>query len=519
MKKTILTKCAALFVLVSFVTSSFSGVSDHFTSTDKRVLARRVNLAVVLVSAWGKQSGKLLDGLSAEDFEVFDNGNLADISYFRQESTTEPIAFWLVVECSQKHAEEKVAAVSAHELLGPALKELNSGDKIGVAHFCRHQGQYVINQAATSDRQAAEAALSSALNSTSIESDESGDNESLRAVLSLIHRQTSDSDSEPRPIVVFLGPGGTGQRKEETTHLSREVLSHTSLTVYAIDDGDTRSIATFRSRFSPIAYLCQETGGQVLSANGPKWGDALGQIVNEAHVRYLLAYMPPQFDLGWHSIKIKLAARANRKYGRTLLRYRSGYLGVGNPLRFSVTEVPRGPDYSLDLLPNEALAGTTGTSQIPFDVEGATYEGPSRSARLTLKLSDDNPLSWTELPDGNHCSGVTLMIAFLSAQRELIGRKVRAFEIVRRPNDSWTRVNQRIVIDNYLEYPSGADRIRLIIRDDATGRIGEKDVPMQEILEAPKLHNIIARQFSGKLPRDVDGRVTRSDRQPVRAES
>lgn len=512
MRRTILAAYAALFVLVPLATSSFSGSSDYLTSTDEQVLARRVNLAVVLVSARGKETGKLLDGLNAEDFEVFDNEKLASIRYFRQELTTEPIALWLVVECSQRSLEDSVAAAFTHELLVPALRELNAGDKIGVAHFCRHQDQYVIDQAATSDRHVGEAALTAALRSTSHEPDERGDIESQRAILSLIHRQTSDSDSEPRPIVVFLGPGRMDQRKEESAHLSREVLSHTSLTVYAIEDGATRSIATSRSRFSPVTYLCQETGGQVLSANGPKWGDALGQIVNEAHVRYLLAYMPPELDLGWHNINIKLAARANRKYGHTLLRYRSGYLGVGNPLRFSVIEVPRGPDYSVDSLQSEALAETTGTSQIPFDVEGATYEGPSRSARLTLKLSDDNPLSWTELPDGNHCSGVTVMIAFLSSQRELIGRKVRAFEIVRKPNDSWTRLNQRIVIDNYLEYPSGADRIRLIIRDDATGRIGAKDVPMQEILEAPKLHNVIARQFSGKLPRDVDSRVTRSDR-------
>lgn len=519
MRRTILTACTALFILVPLATSLFSGSSDSFTSTDERVLARRVNLAVVLVSARGKESGKLLEGLGAEDFEVFDNGKFAGIRYFRQESTTEPIALWLVVECSQKSRAENVAAISAHELLKPALKELNSGDKIGVAHFCRHQDQYVIDQAATSERHVAEAALTAALKSTSREPDERENIESLRAILSLIYRQTSDSDSEPRPIVVFLGPGRMGQRKEGMAYVSREVLSHTSFTVYAIDDGAPRSIATFRSRFSPVAYLSNETGGRVLSANGPKSGDALGQVVNEAHVRYLLAYMPPQLDLDWHSIKIRLAARANRKYGHTLLRYRSGYLGLGNPPRFSVTEVPRGPDYSLDLLQHKTLEDTTGTSQIPFDVEGATYEGSSRSTRLTLRLSNDNPLSWTELPDGSHCSGATIMITFLSAQGEVLGGKVRAVEIVRRPNDSWTRLNQGIVFENYLEYPSGADRIRLIIRDDATGLIGAKEVPMQEILDAPKLPSVLARQHSGKLPRAVDSRVTKSDTQRVRAES
>src|SRR5437867_2477427 len=139
MKRAILSACVALFVVVTLATSSLSGSSGHFSSTDNRVLAMRVNLAVVLVSARDKESGKQLDGLSADDFEVFDNGKLASIRYFRQESTTEPIALWLVVECSQKSREEIAAAVSARELLEPALKELNSGDKIGVAHFCRHQ--------------------------------------------------------------------------------------------------------------------------------------------------------------------------------------------------------------------------------------------------------------------------------------------------------------------------------------------------------------------------------------------
>lgn len=491
MKRTILTARAALFVLVSLATSSFSGSSDYFTSTNERVLARRVNLAVVLVSVRDKERGKLVGGLKAEDFEVFDKGSLARISYFREESTTDPIALWLVVECSQKSREENVAAISAHELLAPALKELNSGDKIGVAHFCRHQDQYVLDQAATSDRHAAEAALTAALNSASHEPDERGDNKSLRAILSLIHRQTSDSDSEARPVVVFLGPNRMGQPREETAHLSREVLSHTSFTLYAIDNWAPRSIATLRPRFSPVAYLCNETGGQVLSTNGPKWGDGLGQIVNTAHARYLLAYMPPQFDLGWHNLKIKLAARANRKYGHTLLAYRSGYLGVGNPPRFSLTEVPRGPDLSVDSSLSEAVARAPGSSEISFDVEGATYEGPSATADLTLKMGDDSALSWTPLSNGSHRSEITIVIDFLSTQSETIGWKIKTYEIVRRPNDSWTLLNQRIIIDSVLEYPVQADRIRLAIRDETTGRIGTQDVPMQKILDAPRLRAVI----------------------------
>jgi len=85
-----------------------------------------------------------------------------------------------------------------------------------------------------------------------------------------------------------------------------------------------------------------------------------------------------------------------------------------------------------------------------------------------------------------------MVIAFLTRQGEKIEQRVHAHQIVRRQNDSWTLLNQRIVIDNYLEYPVEADGIRFVIRDDATGRIGSQDVPMQKILDAPKLPSTIS---------------------------
>jgi len=250
-----------------------------------------------------------------------------------------------------------------------------------------------------------------------------------------------------------------------------------------------------------VAHWCPQGGSgidlpatedrQALSAGRASRGEVLEQIVNRAYSRYTIAFVPPRFDKNWHAVKIRLSAEAIRKHAPARLVYRSGYLGSGNAPLYSVTDVSRGSDYSLNASLFQAPQGSTRTQGIPFNVEGATYEGSSR-ARFTLKLRDDRVLSWTALPDGGNRSEITMVIAFLTRQGEKIEQRVHAHQIVRRQNDSWTLLNQRIVIDNYLEYPVEADGIRFVIRDDATGRIGSQDVPMQKILDAPKLPSTIS---------------------------
>lgn len=483
----------ALEILLSAaVLASLSSAQVPGSNTlNEGVLATRINLVVVDVVAQDKKDGKPLEGLRAEDFEIHDNGALATIHYFRHapESSEYPITLWLVAVCSLKSQGRNGPAILPGSLLEQTKKQLNPEDKVGVAHWCPDIGKSGIDLAATKDAHGQTEALNAAMAHDSGESHSSIG--SLRGILSLIHRQTSDSDREPRPVVVFLGSRGVGFPRGETTELAREIVSRTSLTLYAIDDQVQHGPAISSFRRSSVARLCEETGGQVVFTSGANWADAVGRIVDGFHSRYLIAYLPPKYDLNWHAVSIRLTGEAIRKSGSVLLRYRSGYSGSSNPPRYSIAEQTRGSDFSLDSSMSEVVAGVMGSSEIPFEVEGATYEGPSRTAKLTLKMGDDRALSWTPLSNGSHRSEITILIAFLSPKGETIGRKVKAYQIVRRPTDSWTLLNQRIVIDTFLEYPAEADRVRFAIRDDAAGRIGTQDVPMRKILDAPKLRAVI----------------------------
>jgi len=493
MKRAVFQECAAVLSAALLVTPQSLSSTACSASVGNGVLATRVNLAVVTILAQDKNTGKPLEGLSAEDFEVFDNGESARISVFRHgsEPGVEPVTLWLVTECPQKDREENVSTSFSAGFLEPALKELNSQDKIGIAHWCRRKGESGIDLAATEGHRAAEAALNAVMKGMPRKSHKSSGVDALQEILSLIHRQTSSSGLDPRPVIVFLGSHGVGLLQEEAANLAKEVISHTSLTVYAINQRASRVVFSSASQLSPMVPFCEETGGQVLSTKRANWGDALGQIVNGFHSRYEIAFLPPTLDRGWHTVRIKLTDTAIRKHGPAILRYRSSYFGGGTPLRYSITEVSRGPDYSLDSSLSQAVKEAGGASEIAFDVEGATYEGPSKTAKLSLTLGDDGPLSWAPMPNRNHRSEITILIVFLSPQGEVIERKIKAYEIMRRPTDSWTLLNQRVIIDSFVEYPADADRVRFVIRDDATGRSGTQDVPMRRILDAPKLRAVI----------------------------
>lgn len=462
-------------------------------SAQKANINTMVNLVVVEVLVQDKVTGMPVRDLRAEDFEVLDNGHPVEVSFFLNGSRSdlEPIALWLVAECPQKKRSTLLARDV--DLLALALKHLHRHDTVGIAHWCEDQGEAQIALAPTADREAPVVALHTLFRQSPTEPHEHTTDRALLKLLRLIHSAKPSSDQAPRPVVVLLGSNSTAIPKDEAVRMAREVLSHTSLVLYNMREGIEPTVNLTSTQQVPlIRYISRETGGQVFPIKGGAAGETLEKIVARLRARYVIAYRPGPMDGKWHLLRIRLAKKAIRKYATAVLAYRSGYLNAVPSPRYSVSAKSREDENQLDSSLLRATESYATKTELSFEAEGATFEGetPARSARFTLELNGEL-LSWTSLPDEKNRSKMTVVTTFLSTQNEIIMQKVQQYEVTRSRTDAWTLSNQYFAVESYSDIPTNTDRVRFLIRDDATGQIGAQSLLIQEVLEAPRIQPTI----------------------------
>jgi hypothetical protein len=463
------------------------------SSRPETILGTYVNLLAVNVLVLAKNTGMPLTDLRNEDFEIFNDGHLVRASVFINglSSNGQPLALWLVAECPQKASDNHSSSSLAGKVdsLKSALEKLNARDTVGVAHWCGDKEEAKIDLAPTQDREALVQTLRAVLQQDPVELNQSTSNRGVQKVLQLIHANTSNAQTSPFTAIVFWDWDEIAVSKDSAESMAKDVISHASFSIFEINQNRPPAVNFDSSlQVSLIEYLTRETGGQVLAAGRDMGWEPLEKIIVRTHSRYLIGVFAPPLDGKWHALKVKLAEAAILKYGEAELRYHSGYSGAGTPPRYSVSETPQEGENSLDSSLSTAIGASATKAEIRFEAEGAAYEGLSERAQFTLKV-DGEPLSWTALGDGNDGSKISILTAFLSAQGEMMEGKVRRYEVVRRKNDAWTIP---IVISIHSEFPAGADRIRFVIRDDATGRIGIQDLAMRKVLDAPKLPKLRA---------------------------
>ncbi len=80
-------------------------------------------------------------------------------------------------------------------------------------------------------------------------------------------------------------------------------------------------------------YWSGKTGGRVFSTSNEAYGESLGQLLDEAHARYQLGFIPEALDGKWHRLRLELTDSARRAYRAVGLRYRSGYRAVPEPVQ------------------------------------------------------------------------------------------------------------------------------------------------------------------------------------------
>src|ERR1051326_3812641 len=289
----------------------------------------RATVPEVLVPATVTDSkGKYIDGLSARDFILLDNGTPQQIRLDTADAATVPLAVLFVVQAD----EAATAAVLKIRKVGSTIQPLITGER-GHAAVLSYGLKPSLVQDFTSDPEEITRAFKA------IKSENDGAAAMLDAVAEgatlLVLRPSNE-----RRIIVVVGETRDRGSKTKLTELLK-FIERGSITVFSVvysayltpfttkagelpppEGGPNFLEAITRlGKTNAAAALADASGGRKLSfATLRSLERIMGHVGEELHSQYLLSYTPPRGQPGFHTVTVKL-----REQPGAIVRNRPGY--------------------------------------------------------------------------------------------------------------------------------------------------------------------------------------------------
>ena len=256
-------------------------------------------------------TGQLVSGLSATDFQIFEDGLPQEIANFARER--QPIALSLVLDTSMSM--ERKLAVAQVAATGFA-RRLTRAD---IAQIVDFDSRPAIRQTFTNDA----ASLERAIRETRADGSTALYDALYVALDELKLVRAHRSEEIRRWAIVVLSDG------EDTSSLNSyedvlELAKRAEVIVYAIglrskDDAPTRK---FNEAEFVLRSLSQETGGRAYFVDDvAQLGDIYSRIADELGQQYSLGYSSKNLnrDGAWRRVQVKVVR------GDALARTRAGY--------------------------------------------------------------------------------------------------------------------------------------------------------------------------------------------------
>jgi VWFA-related protein len=226
-----------------------------------------------------------------------------------------------------------------------------------------------------------------------------------------------------------------------------------------------------------FAGIAAQTGGEVF-ANRNDLDVLMDKAITDGNAYYALSYYPANKNWNGNFRRIQVRLRPTGLAART----RKGYFAAEDS---SPTEE------SIEAALALAVRSQVEYIGIPFDATARIDSTPTRSLQFKLRL-DGHALSWTPLPNGDLQSEITVVIADVLRNDKVAQSKILQKQLaVHKPAQGTTEAisNGPILLTAEAAVPAPASsRIRLVIRDAASGRMGTWDMPTETIegLESKK---------------------------------
>lgn len=241
------------------------------------------------------------------------------------------------------------------------------------------------------------------------------------------------------------------------------------LTPAVYQDGRDRRLPV--SSHQSMRQLAEDTGGRAFF-NANDLASAIGESIADGSTYYTLSYYPRNKD--WDGRFRRLEVQVNRRGAQ--VAHRRGYFAFDLRERWRQRPRARDEEFAAALLS-------------PLDATGLTFRvravppAPGPKARVPLDVwVDVNTLDWEPEPAGGLRSNLDFLAVAFSAEGKPVGSVSHTVDI-RVRSGGLRELEEGIAHRLELELEPGRYLVRVLVRDNHTGRLGTLTLPLQ--LEKP----------------------------------
>ncbi len=275
----------------------------------------KLNVEVELVNVTATvldESGKYMDGLKLEDFQVFENGDEQKISFFSHDLRV-PISVGVLVDCSGSMRHKLQQALQTVREIALAL---SPQDEMFVISF---NSDVEIRQHFTTNMQQIQRSLR--------DIKPGGETAAYDAIQTGMEEMKSAKHNKK---ILLMVTDGFDTKSHITSAQVEDILKRSEVLVYAIgiDDDDDDPLVLRRTRYHIYHYmlgrLTSVSGGRAFRLfTGRNYAlNSLAQVLlEELHQQYTLSYYPMAVREGnsWRQVDVKV------KKSGSQIRHRTGY--------------------------------------------------------------------------------------------------------------------------------------------------------------------------------------------------
>lgn len=223
--------------------------------------------------------------------------------------------------------------------------------------------------------------------------------------------------------------------------------------------------------------IAPESGGAILRHRNDI-DVAIAAAVNDGSSYYTLSYYPTDHNWDGKFRKIQVKVEGVEEAGGLVARTQSGYYAYPNGFQSG--------DEQIDFALSRAVTSTVPFKSITFTATGERIAAAAQknvktqlpAARLILAIERDG-LSWTPQPNGEQRAEVTLVTSQLSSSGRVLGYKVREVEVMLTKTQG---PNEPVKLAVRMNVPAKTERIRLVLRDATSGRLGTVDLAVGSLV-------------------------------------
>ena len=294
------------------------GVGSVAGSQQVPVFRTGVDLVNIGVTVLDKK-GQLLTGLTAEDFEVFEDGRRQTVRYFAagdgRDQTSPEIHLGLLLDVSESMGDDirftRTAAIKFLNTLTDAVDVtvVDFDTEVRAARYSQNEFARLIERI----RQQKTTGLTALYDAIGIYLD-------------------GASSQTGRKIMLLYTDGGDTRSSLRMNELI-DLLKASDVTVYVIGALDHQSSSAKERARSTLQTIAETTGGQAFFPSSVKELDQMYEkVLAEIRAQYTIGYLSTneKSDGAWRKIEIKMASKENRD---ARIRSRKGYFAPYQPVK------------------------------------------------------------------------------------------------------------------------------------------------------------------------------------------